>query len=206
MTVGHAKKEILAEIKRKYDIDIPYERCRLRKKYYKTASKVFLNEQKFEDLQFHSQLEMIVQELPDKEPVTNTNQIVLFVRRWSPEKLQLEQFQEVVLDSDTVEELKNKVSRVRESVLLERTDQRRRQRGDAHRSFFQLASMSDIPMEYINIAKGRGSFPCESSVLRIHNGHDWNEQHDSLSYNFEDGAVFLYRYFFYLGSVSSTRT
>ncbi|CAL1686058.1 unnamed protein product [Lasius platythorax] len=164
MTVGHAKKEILAEIKRKYDIDIPYEKCRLRKKYYKTASKVFLNEQKFEDLRFHSQFEMIVQELPDKETVTDTNQIVLFVRRWLPAKMQLEQFQEIVMDNKTVEELKKK-----------------------------LSSISDIPEEYIDIAKGKGHFPCDSSVLRIQNELDWNEHHDSLAFNFEDGAVFLYR-------------
>jgi len=113
MTVGHAKKEILAEIKRKYDIDIPYEKCRLRKKCYKTPSKVFLNEQKFEDLGIHSQFEMIVQELPDKEPVTDSNQIVMFVRRWSSEKMQLEQFQEIILDNKIVEELKSKVSCVR---------------------------------------------------------------------------------------------
>jgi len=112
-TVGHAKKEILAEIKRKYDIDIPYEKCRLRKKCYKTPSKVFLNEQKFEDLGIHSQFEMIVQELPDKEPVTDSNQIVMFVRKWSSEKMQLEQFQEIILNNKIVEELKNKVSCVR---------------------------------------------------------------------------------------------
>ncbi|XP_067211967.1 ubiquitin carboxyl-terminal hydrolase 47 isoform X3 [Linepithema humile] len=164
MAVGHAKKEILAEIKKKYDIDIPYEKCRLRKKYYKTASKVFLNEQKFEDLRFHSQFEMIVQELPDKETVIDTNQIVLFVRRWLPAKLQLAQFQEIVMDNRTVEELKKK-----------------------------LSSISDIPEEYIDIAKGKGSFPCDSSVLRIQTDLDWNEHHDSLSFNFEDGAVFFYR-------------
>lgn len=113
MTVGHAKKEILAEIKRKYDIDIPYEKCRLRKKYYKTASKVFLNEQKFEDIRFHTQFEMIVQELSDKETVTDINQIVLFVRRWLPAKLQLGQFQEIVMDNRTVEELKKKVNRAK---------------------------------------------------------------------------------------------
>ena len=34
-------------------------------------------------------------------------------------------------------------------------------------------------------------------MLRIQNEHDWNEHHDSLFfYNFEDGAVFLYRYVF----------
>lgn len=118
MTVGQAKKEILAEIKRKYDIDIPYERCRLRKKYYKTASKVFLDEQKFEDLRSHSQFEMIIQELPDKETVTDTNQIVLFVRRWLPAKLELEQFQEIVLENRTIEELRKKVSRVGEIAFF----------------------------------------------------------------------------------------
>ncbi|XP_071555932.1 ubiquitin carboxyl-terminal hydrolase 47 isoform X1 [Temnothorax nylanderi] len=165
MTIGHAKKEILAEIKRKYDIDIPYEKCRLRKKCYKTASKVFLNEQKFEDLRFHSKtFEMIVQELPDKETVTDTDQIVVFVKRWLPAKLQFGQFQEIVMDNGTVEELKKK-----------------------------LSAISDIPEEHIDIAKGKGSFPYDHSVLRIQNEHDWSEHHDSLSFNFEDGAVFLYR-------------
>ncbi|XP_014476405.1 PREDICTED: ubiquitin carboxyl-terminal hydrolase 47 isoform X4 [Dinoponera quadriceps] len=164
MTVGQAKKEILAEIKRKYDIDIPYERCRLREKYCKTASKVFLDEQKFDDLRSHLQFEMIIQELPDKETVTDSNQIVLFVRRWLPAKLVLEQFQEIVLENRTVEKLKKK-----------------------------LSSISDIPEEYINIAKGKGAFPCDNSVLRIQNEHDWNEHNDSLSINFEDGDVYLYR-------------
>lgn len=118
MTVGQAKKEILAEIKRKYDIDIPYERCRLRKKYYKTASKVFLDEQKFEDLRSHSQFEMIIQELPDKETVTDTNQIVLFVRRWLPAKLELESFQEIVLENRTIEELRKKVSHTEEITVF----------------------------------------------------------------------------------------
>lgn len=119
MTVGQAKKEILTEIKRKYDIDIPYERCRLRKKYYKTASKVFLDEQKFEDLRSHSQFEMIIQKLPDKETVTDINQIVLFVRRWLPAKLELEQFQEIVLENRTIEELRKKVSHIEKMTFYE---------------------------------------------------------------------------------------
>lgn len=109
MTFGQAKKQILAEIKKKYNIDIPYEKCRLRKKYYNTASKVFLDKQKF-DQQLLTQFEMIVQELPEKEVVTdNDNQVVLFVRRWSPAKVQLGQFQEVVLDEKLIEELRRKV-------------------------------------------------------------------------------------------------
>lgn len=109
-TVGHAKKDILTKLKKEYDINIPYEKCRLRKKYYKTASKVFLDEQKFEDLRFHSQLEMIIQELSDKETVTDSNQIILFVRRWLPAKLELCPFQEVVINNNSTEELRQKVN------------------------------------------------------------------------------------------------
>ncbi|KAF7405145.1 hypothetical protein HZH66_004051 [Vespula vulgaris] len=167
MTFGQAKKQILAEIKKKYNIDIPYEKCRLRKKYYNTASKVFLDKQKF-DQQLLTQFEMIVQELPEKEVVTdNDNQVVLFVRRWSPAKVQLGQFQEVVLDEKLIEELRRKIS-----------------------------SISNIPEKYIDIAKGKGTFPCDIPVLKVQTDHQWNEHitgNENVYDDFEDGSVFLYR-------------
>ncbi|KAK2587743.1 hypothetical protein KPH14_003851 [Odynerus spinipes] len=174
MTFGQAKKQILAEIKKKYNIDIPYEKCRLRKKYYNTASKVFLDKQKFEDQLLNqrldqrllTQFEMIVQELPEKETVTDNNQVVLFVRRWSPSQMQLGQFQEVVLDDKSIEELRRKIS-----------------------------SISNIPKENIGIAKGKGTFPCDIPVLKVQTDHHWNEHksNENLYDDFEDGAVFLYR-------------
>lgn len=117
MQVGQAKKEFLAEIKRKYDIDIPYERCRLRKKCFSKATKVFLDDQKFE-LPFYPQVEMIIQELPDKEPITNSNQVVLFVRRWSVEKMQLAPLQEIVLDRKSAEELYKKVREFHQTTIF----------------------------------------------------------------------------------------
>lgn len=110
MTVGQVKKEILAEMKRKYNIDIPYERCRLRERYFVLASKVLLDHQKFKDFQFYSQFGMVVQELPDKDPVTNSSQIVIFVRRWFATKIHLGPPQEIVLDESSVEEMVKKVS------------------------------------------------------------------------------------------------
>lgn len=110
MTVGQAKKEILAEIKRKYDIDIPYEKCRLRRKNYKTAAKVFLDEEKFEELRLYTQCELIIQELPDKETVKDYNQVVLFVRKWSPAEMQLAPFEEITLNGKSIDELKEKVN------------------------------------------------------------------------------------------------
>lgn len=52
---------------------------------------------------------MFLQELPEPEKVTSSDQLVLFVRRWCPANLELQSFQEVLLDGSTVVELKNKV-------------------------------------------------------------------------------------------------
>ncbi|CAK9829042.1 Ubiquitin carboxyl-terminal hydrolase 47 [Anthophora retusa] len=155
MTVGQAKKEILAEMKRRYNIEIPYERCRLRKKSFMLDSKVFLDHQKFEELQFYSQSEMMIQELPDKDPLTNSNQVIVFVRRWYPTKIELGQPQEIVLEEKTIAEMLKK-----------------------------LSLLSDIPEEFINVARGKGS---------IHNIHsEFNMLRVDADLNLEDGAMFLY--------------
>lgn len=109
MTVAQAKEEILAELKRKYDLEIPFQRFRLRKKSNKVASMVLLNTSRFEDLTISSQDEVIVQELPEDETVTEPKQLVLFVRKWSRSTLQLGAIQEVVLTGRAISELKEKV-------------------------------------------------------------------------------------------------
>jgi hypothetical protein len=50
-----------------------------------------------------------MQELPEPDKVISSDQLVLFVRRWCPSNLELQPFQEVLLDGSTVEELKTKV-------------------------------------------------------------------------------------------------
>jgi hypothetical protein len=62
---------------------------------------------------------MFLQELPEPEKVTSSNQLALFVRRWGPPSLELQSFQEVLLDGSTVAELKNKVG----CVCVEFTEQ-----------------------------------------------------------------------------------
>ncbi|XP_068965788.1 ubiquitin carboxyl-terminal hydrolase 47-like isoform X1 [Bombus flavifrons] len=162
MTVGQAKKEILAEMKRRYNIEIPYERCRLREKCFVLPSKVLLDHQKFKDFQYYSQFEMIVQELPDKDPVTNSNQVIVFVRRWYPIKFHIGPPQEIVLDETTLKEMMKKLSLI-----------------------------SDIPEEYINIIRGKGSV--HMPIVRIENEEDWIGLTTLVEFNVEDGAVFLYR-------------
>ncbi|KAK9300885.1 hypothetical protein QLX08_006588 [Tetragonisca angustula] len=164
MTIGQAKKEILAEMKRRYNIEIPYERCRLREKCFVSPSKVLLDHQKFKDFQYYSQFEMIVQELPDKDPVTNSNQVIIFVRRWTNfiSKIHLGPPQEIVLDETTIEEMMKKLSLI-----------------------------SDIPEKYINIIRGKGSV--HMPIIRIENDQDWIGLTAGTEFNPEDGALFLYR-------------
>lgn len=48
--------------------------------------------------------------------------------------------------------------------------------------------------------QGRGTFPCEISVLEIHQDLDWNPKVSTLNvwplYICDDGAVIFYRYIF----------
>lgn len=63
---------------------------------------------------------------------------------------------------------------------------------------FQLSDFSGIPIEYLEFAKGQGSFPCEVSVLILHTELDWSFQSSSLDtwplLSLEDGQVIFYRY------------
>ncbi|GLH00204.1 Ubiquitin carboxyl-terminal hydrolase 47 [Gryllus bimaculatus] len=170
MTVAEAKRDILEEVKRKYNIDIPFERCRLRKKSWKNPTKVYLDSQRFEedDITLFPNWEMFLQELPGPEPVTVGSQLVLFVRRWCPSTFEVKPFEEVLLDGYTVKEFKEK-----------------------------LAALSDIPEANLEFAKGQSSFPCDMSVLSIHSDLEWNPPTDKLDVwplnIYEDGHVFFYR-------------
>lgn len=62
---------------------------------------------------------------------------------------------------------------------------------------WQLSEVSEIPVAEIEIAKGRGTFPCELSVLEMQSELDWNPSVETLGewplYINDDGAVLYYR-------------
>lgn len=64
-------------------------------------------------------------------------------------------------------------------------------------SFPQLSELSDIPAENIAFAKGKGTFPCDMSVLDIANELDWSPRSGQLDqrplYIMDDGAMIYYR-------------
>ncbi|XP_014297960.1 ubiquitin carboxyl-terminal hydrolase 47 isoform X1 [Microplitis demolitor] len=106
-TVAQTKKEIIEELRANHHIDILFERCRLRKKFSMTPSKVLFDHQKFKDIELFNQ-ELIVQELPDKEMVTDPNQILVTAFKF-PVQDSIESF-EITLSNKTLSELAGKVA------------------------------------------------------------------------------------------------
>ncbi|XP_076622356.1 ubiquitin specific protease 47 [Colletes latitarsis] len=163
MTFGQAKKEILALIKRKHNIDIPFDRCRLREKYVSLVTTLYLDHQKLEDFRFGLPSEIVVQELPDKEPVTSSDQHIVFVRKWSPTSMQLGPLEEIIMDRNSVMEMKAK-----------------------------LSAISDIPEKYISITRTRNYFLNMLPIIRIQNNQGWSG-HVDYEFDLDDGSMVLYR-------------
>lgn len=166
-TVGSARKEIILQAKKQHMLDVPYNRSRLRKKCWKMAAKVLLDDQKFDDISVGSNFEVCLQELPGPEKVTSINQLVLFVRRWRPSTLTLDPVHEVVLDECLVSDLYRKIS-----------------------------EESGIPVVNLEIAYQKNSFPCDINVLSV-NELEWDPTVYSLRdcpfQVYDDGHIFLYR-------------
>ncbi|KFM79478.1 Ubiquitin carboxyl-terminal hydrolase 47, partial [Stegodyphus mimosarum] len=168
MTVLKAKKEILPEIKERCGLNIPLNRCRLRKKSWKNPGSIYLDHQRFEkDIPINTNWELFLEVLLDAEPVTSPKQIALFTRMWHPSMYQLDPFKEIVLDDGKVDTLKKKLSEI-----------------------------SGVPEEFVEFAKGQGTFPCETSLLSIHKELEWQTQTPSLNWPLcqsDDGHVIYYR-------------
>ncbi|CAL9701902.1 unnamed protein product [Knipowitschia caucasica] len=169
MTVRQSKEELLPQLKEQCKLDLSIDRVRLRKKTWKNPGTVFLDYHIYEeDISISSNWEVFLEILNEPEKMKSMSQLAVLTRRWSPATMKLGSFQEVILESSGVEELKEK-----------------------------LSQLSDIPLENLEFAKGRGTFPCDISVLEIHHDLDWNPKVSTLNvwplYICDDGAVVFFR-------------
>ncbi|XP_065160400.1 ubiquitin carboxyl-terminal hydrolase 47 [Atheta coriaria] len=164
-TVAAAKKEILLQAKKQHMIDIPFNSCRLRKRYHDVPVRILLDDEKIGDLPMVN-YELYIQRI--NGPERTSSQLSVFVRQWFPSKLSLSTFQEVNLELKTKEELKARIS-----------------------------ELADIPVEFLEVAHVMASFPCDRSVLEIHNQLNWNFVEENLTNYpinvYHDGFVFYYR-------------
>uniref|UniRef100_A0A4W3GM19 Ubiquitin carboxyl-terminal hydrolase 47 n=1 Tax=Callorhinchus milii TaxID=7868 RepID=A0A4W3GM19_CALMI len=169
MTVCQSKEELLPQLREQCGLDLSIDRFRLRKKTWKNPGTIFLDCHVYEeDINISSNWEVFLEALDDPEKMKSMSQLAVLTRQWRPSEIKLEAFREVVLESSSVEELKEK-----------------------------LCSISKIPVENLEFAKGRGTFPCDISVLEIHQDLDWNPKVSTLNvwplYICDDGAVIFYR-------------
>uniref|UniRef100_UPI00358FDFB7 ubiquitin carboxyl-terminal hydrolase 47 isoform X2 n=1 Tax=Myxine glutinosa TaxID=7769 RepID=UPI00358FDFB7 len=169
MTVRQSKQELVHLLRERCDMDVSIDRLRLRKKTWKNPGTIFLDSQAYEDnIPIFSNWEVFLELLDGPDRMTSMSQLAVLARRWRPSQLILEQFQEVVLETNTVEELK-----------------------------MQLSEISGLSVEDIEFSKGRGTFPCDMSVLDIHQDLEWNPKVSTLNvwplYICDDGAVVFYR-------------
>ncbi|XP_077482778.1 ubiquitin carboxyl-terminal hydrolase 47 [Stigmatopora argus] len=169
MTVRQSKEELLPLLREQCKLDLSIDRVRLRKKTWKNPGTVFLDYHVYEeDISISSNWEVFLEILIDHEKMKSMSQLAVLTRRWNASSMTLGSFQEVILETSNVDELKEK-----------------------------LSEMSEIPLEKLEFAKGRGTFPCDISVLEIHQELDWNPKVSALNmwplYICDDGAVVFYR-------------
>nr|XP_022915816.1 ubiquitin carboxyl-terminal hydrolase 47 [Onthophagus taurus]XP_022915817.1 ubiquitin carboxyl-terminal hydrolase 47 [Onthophagus taurus]XP_022915818.1 ubiquitin carboxyl-terminal hydrolase 47 [Onthophagus taurus] len=167
-SVLSVKKDILLQAKKQHMLDLPPNKCRIRRKEWKTPSKIYLDDQKFvDDITISTKFEIFVQELTEPEKIVHPDQMVAFIKRWFPATLQLGNFQEIVLDEPTVEELKRKIS-----------------------------NKSGIPEEFVDVVlmKQPHTFPCDMNVLEVDN-LEWNSNSlDTYSLKGrDDDCIIFYR-------------
>jgi len=168
-TVGQTKREIVDDLNKRNNLNLQYDKCRLRKKNWKNVGRVYLDSQTWvDDVTVYANGDIFLQELDEPETVTSTSQLSLFVRLWHPSTLTLDPFEELILDGFSIEDFKEK-----------------------------LSARSGIPVEFIDFAKPQGFFPCDMSVLSIHTELEWNPKAPSLEswpiQITEDGGVIFYR-------------
>ncbi|XP_040845044.1 ubiquitin carboxyl-terminal hydrolase 47 isoform X8 [Ochotona curzoniae] len=169
MTVRQSKEELIPQLREHCGLELSIDRFRLRKKTWKNPGTVFLDYHIYEeDINISSNWEVFLEVLDGVEKMKSMSQLAVLSRRWRPSEMKLDPFQEVVLESNNVDELREKLSEI-----------------------------SGIPLEDIEFAKGRGTFPCDISVLDIHQDLDWNPKVSALNvwplYICDDGAVIFYR-------------
>ncbi|BFZ09544.1 hypothetical protein BsWGS_12583 [Bradybaena similaris] len=169
MTVLESKQLILEELKEQRGIEIPLDRCRLRKKSWTNPGTVYLDSNVYDnEIPIYPNWEIFLEVLDGPEELKDSSHLAIYVRWWHPSTHKIEPFREVVLHHQSVEELKTKIS-----------------------------ALSGIPAENVEFAKGKGTFPCEASILEIHTDLEWNPHVSTLNmwplYICDDGHVIYFR-------------
>lgn len=165
--VGDTKRDLLAYVSQldsKYNI--PFDKCRLRKKGNNNPQNVFMDDQLFDrDIDISSHQEVILQDVSDgtSQPVTDPDDIVVFVRRWNLAEMTLSPFHEITMTND------NEFRQV-------------------------LSEISKIPLEHLEYTKITGIFSRSSmSVGSLLTIQSWNAQKLTIADFPMNGYIYCYK-------------
>ncbi|XP_023308993.2 ubiquitin carboxyl-terminal hydrolase 47 isoform X1 [Lucilia cuprina] len=115
MTVATAKANLVAKLQRidlaKYK-SLNVQNCRLWLKGGRSPIKIFTDDETLgSDIRSSAAMEFIVQECEDGAIASpDENSLTIFVRRWHPDSLQLDKFQEITLHKNS--EMRNAISQI----------------------------------------------------------------------------------------------
>lgn len=168
MTVAQVKKIMIDQVKRKCNVDIPMNRLRFREKLNTFMSDILFNDMQMGSVFLNKENEIVIQELQEDETVFSANQTVLFVRHWSRSTLELQSCQEIVFERNNLSDMMEKI-----------------------------ATLSNIPRENLEIALGKGDFPCDCrSWLNLDSELNWrteSQENERTLIKLYVGIVILYR-------------
>uniref|UniRef100_A0A673MKH2 Ubiquitin carboxyl-terminal hydrolase 47 n=1 Tax=Sinocyclocheilus rhinocerous TaxID=307959 RepID=A0A673MKH2_9TELE len=167
MTVRQSKEELLPQLKDQCKMDISIDRFRLRKKTWKNPGTVFLDYHVYEE-----------------DINISSNWEVFLEVLEEPERMK-SMSQLAVLTRRWCPAQMN-LEAFREVVLESSSVED-----------FRCPSCSASDLTVLLLLQGRGTFPCDMSVLEIHQDLDWNPKVSTLNvwplYICDDGAVIFYR-------------
>lgn len=170
-TIGNAKRAIVREVNARCPgMNLVPELVRLRKKSWKTPQSIYLDHHVFDDeIPLFSNWELFLQVLDEPEKrTTSEDELAIFVKRFRHSTYTTDPITEIIIPDCTTFALKAK-----------------------------LAEFADIPLENVEFAKGKGTFPCDMSVLDIPLELDWMPRPGPLDqrplYIMDDGAMVYFR-------------
>lgn len=142
-------------------------RLRLRKKVGKRPGNILIDSQVFgKDVFVNSTTELCIEMLDSPEKKLNSKlQTSVYLRHWKSAEYELGDLIEIVVNSNTFE------------VLLG-----------------EIAKMSSIGVDDLEILKCKRDYPFRSPILEIHNDPNWKVSFYLQMEKLEDGACFYYRY------------
>jgi hypothetical protein len=169
-TIGQVK-EIILETAKESGVELGFgvEHMRIRRKQWRNPGIIFLDDMVVaKDFQIFLNMEFFVEVLPGPEPMQQSNHIQVYLRRWRPSEMTVGKFEEIILSSSKVANMKKKIS-----------------------------DLSGIPAEHVEFAKGHGTFPQDISVLDVDKDLNWSPDCETISshplYITTDGCLLYYR-------------